>query len=109
MSRFREGWCRTAHEAMLLGRPVVGSGTGGMGELLRGGHQVICPSHTQLRSHVEALLANPRLAGELGRQGQLFARRFDLKRFRSEWIELLSSLSKSADAPQVERSTNSQQ
>ena len=34
MSKFNEGWCRTAHEAMLCKTPVVGSGMGGMGELL---------------------------------------------------------------------------
>lgn len=34
-SLFKEGWCRTAHEALLLGKEVIGSGAGGMEELLR--------------------------------------------------------------------------
>lgn len=34
-SLFREGWCRVLHEAALLGVPGVGSGRGGMGELLQ--------------------------------------------------------------------------
>lgn len=33
-SKFDEGWCRVAHEAILSDVPVVGSGRGGMGELL---------------------------------------------------------------------------
>ncbi|GAI24374.1 unnamed protein product, partial [marine sediment metagenome] len=32
MSRFKEGWCITAHEAMLCKTPVIGSGLGGMKE-----------------------------------------------------------------------------
>ena len=34
MSKFTEGWNRTAHEASLCGTPVIGTGTGGMHELL---------------------------------------------------------------------------
>lgn len=33
-SLFLEGWCRVVHEAAILGTPVVGSGYGGMAELL---------------------------------------------------------------------------
>ena len=33
-SQFKEGWCRVLNEAVLLGVPIIGSGTGGMGELL---------------------------------------------------------------------------
>lgn len=33
-SEFKEGWCRVLHEAALLNVPIVGSGSGGMGELL---------------------------------------------------------------------------
>lgn len=33
-SQFEEGWCRVLHEAALLNVPIVGSGSGGMGELL---------------------------------------------------------------------------
>jgi len=34
-SQFEEGWCRVLHEAALLNVPIVGSGSGGMGELLK--------------------------------------------------------------------------
>ena len=42
MSLFKEGWCRVAHEALLLGTPVIGSGAGGMTEVLAQGGGIIC-------------------------------------------------------------------
>jgi glycosyltransferase involved in cell wall biosynthesis len=90
MSKFDEGWCRTAHEAMLLRRPVVGSGRGGMGELLGGGGQVVCTRFDDLRAHVEALLADPARAAAQGEAGYRFARSFTTERFRREWTEVLT-------------------
>jgi glycosyltransferase involved in cell wall biosynthesis len=95
MSLFHEGWCRTAHEAMLLERPVVGSGFGGMGELLRGGSQIVCSRFEDLRSHVEALLAEPERRGRMGEEAHRFARTFTEDRMRSDWVRLLSSLDSS--------------
>ena len=34
MSEFKEGWCRVLHEAAIHGTPILGSGLGGMRELL---------------------------------------------------------------------------
>ena len=34
MSEFKEGWCRVLHEAAIHGTPILGSGLGGMNELL---------------------------------------------------------------------------
>ena len=34
MSEFKEGWCRVLHEAAIHGTPIIGSGLGGMTELL---------------------------------------------------------------------------
>jgi glycosyltransferase involved in cell wall biosynthesis len=34
MSEFKEGWCRVLHEAAIHGTPIMGSGLGGMSELL---------------------------------------------------------------------------
>jgi len=34
MSEFEEGWCRVLHEAAIHGTPILGSGLGGMNELL---------------------------------------------------------------------------
>lgn len=92
MSKFDEGWCRTAHEAMLLGRPVVGSGRGGMGELLSGGRQPICPRFDGLRGEVERLLADAAMARATGEQGREYARTFTAARFRQAWTDLLGSL-----------------
>jgi glycosyltransferase involved in cell wall biosynthesis len=41
-SLFSEGWCRVVHEALLCGAPTVGSGKGGMAELLSSGGGRIC-------------------------------------------------------------------
>lgn len=84
MSLFNEGWCRTAHEAMLCKTPVVGSGNGGMGELLEGGRQIICENFIDLRYNVEYLLESP----ETGEYGFDYAsqRRFTEEHFQREWI-----------------------
>ncbi len=90
MSQFDEGWCRTAHEAMLCGTPVVGSGRGGMRELLEGGGQVICEKFGEFRSQVEAILGDPLMQRSLGRTGQMFARRFSVERLRRDWVDLVT-------------------
>ena len=92
MSLFDEGWCRTAHEAMLLRRPVVGSGRGGMTELLEGGKQVICPRFDDLRDQVGRILSDAALAARMGDDGYQFARTFTTERFRDDWLQLLSGV-----------------
>jgi glycosyltransferase involved in cell wall biosynthesis len=96
MSLLKEGWCRTAHEAMLLKRPVIGSGRGGMAELLNGGNQVVCPRFEDLRAHVQALLADEVHATQMGEEGFRFARTFSRRRFQEDWLELLSLVSRPA-------------
>jgi len=82
MSKFKEGWCRTAHEAMLCGTPVVGSGLGGMRELLEGGKQPVCSDFSALRARVEFLMKHP----DTGQRGYEFARQFTIARFEEEWL-----------------------
>lgn len=89
MSRFNEGWCLTAHEAMMLKTPVIGSGRGGMRELLEGGGQIVCPDISQLRSHVEALLADERKRSAMTEAGHRYASTFTMERFTASWRELL--------------------
>ncbi|MDP2641540.1 MAG: glycosyltransferase family 4 protein [Candidatus Yanofskybacteria bacterium] len=89
MSRFKEGWCRTAHEAMLLGTPVIGSGKGGMRELLEGGGQLICEHFSVLREKVEYLLLNPEVRAETGERGHAYAKMFSQERFHEAWIEFI--------------------
>jgi len=90
MSKFKEGWCRTAHEAMLCKTPVVGSGLGGMKELLEGGRQIICKDFNKLREDVEYAIAHP----ELGEKGYEYAsqEKFTVEYFEKEWIKLISEV-----------------
>lgn len=94
MSKFKEGWCRTAHEAMLLKTPVIGSGLGGMKELLEGGNQIICEDFNFLREKVEYLLNHPEIREKMGRMGFDYAKNFTLERFEKEWLNLIKKLTK---------------
>lgn len=88
MSKFKEGWCRTAHEAMLCGTSVVGSGEGGMEELLEGGGQMICKSFEDLEDKVNFAIKHQ----ELGEKGYQFAKAFTIDKFRKSWIDLINGL-----------------
>jgi len=92
MSKFKEGWCRTAHEAMLLKTPVIGSGLGGMRELLEGGKQIICEDFDSLREKVEYLLNCPEVRKKMGENGYNFAKNFTLERFKKDWQELINKV-----------------
>lgn len=86
MSLFKEGWCRTAHEAMLCKTPVVGSGEGGMEELLNEGKQIICRDFQKLKDNVEYLLEH----SEIGVSGYEYASqdKFSIRYFQSEWLDI---------------------
>ena len=92
MSKFKEGWCRTAHEAMLLKTPVVGSGKGGMRELLEGGKQIICEDFKNLTKKVEYLLKNPEERKKIGENGYDFAKNFTLYKFEKEWMDIINKI-----------------
>jgi len=92
MSKFREGWCRIAHEAMLLKTPVIGSGKGGMKELLEGGGQIVCRDFNDLKEKVEYLLNNPLDREKMSERGYVFAREFTLERFKSDWLKLIETV-----------------
>lgn len=87
MSLFKEGWCRTAHEAMICKTPVVGSGKGGMDELLDFGGQIICKEFDQLGEKVEYALENV----ILGKKGFKFATQelFSIPHFQKRWSDLV--------------------
>jgi glycosyltransferase involved in cell wall biosynthesis len=93
MSKFKEGWCRTAHEAMLLKTPVIGSDMGGLRELLEGGKQIICEDFNSLREKVEYLLNHSEVRKKMGEDGYNFAKYFTLERFEKEWLNLIKKLS----------------
>ena len=92
MSKFKEGWCITAHEAMLLKTPVIGSGLGGQRELLEGGGQIICKEFKNLREKVEHLLNNPKERQVLREKGFSFAKNFTTEKFEQDWVTLIKNL-----------------
>jgi glycosyltransferase involved in cell wall biosynthesis len=96
MSKFKEGWCLTAHESLLCRTPVVGSGTGGMRELLEGGGQLICRDFHNLPEMVSLVLEKAREMGEAGRK---FAEQFTLDKFEAAWCQLLTSLEEYGTEP----------
>ncbi len=91
MSKFKEGWNITAHEAMLSKTPVIGSGTGGMRELLRGGGQIICRDFSKLPEMVEYALDNKK---RLARKGYKYAsqKKFTIEHFEKKWIEIITDM-----------------
>ena len=92
MSKFKEGWCRTAHEAMLLRTPVIGSGSGGMKELLEGGKQADCQDCSLLREKVEYLLNHPEKRKKVAEEGYNYAKEFTLEKFDKDWLNLIKNI-----------------
>lgn len=85
MSQIKEGWNRVAHEAILCGTPVIGSGSGGMQELLEGSGQKICHDWEALELMVVELLNNPTIHAD----ALEYARQFSVEYFIDEWKALL--------------------
>lgn len=92
MSRFSEGWNRVAHEAMLCGTPVIGSGRGGMKELLERGRQLICPDIAELKDMIVSLLNDEVKMKQMSIAGRSFAKQFDLAYFEKSWNNAIDSL-----------------
>lgn len=92
MSKFKEGWCRTAHEAMLSKTPVIGSGSGGMRELLGGGRQIVCTDFKDLREKVEYLLNHPEIRKRQGEAGFNFAKDFTLAKLKKSWMDVIQKV-----------------
>ncbi len=89
MSRLLEGWSRVAHEAMLCRTPVIGSGSGGMRELLKGGGQCVVTEAEKLPQAVRQVLRN---RDELGQRGYDFVKQFDSRYFEQAWVSLIQGL-----------------
>ena len=84
MSLFKEGWNRTAHESILCGTPVIGSGSGGMKELLEESNQIICHSFEDLPSIVEKILHS-----HISVRDE-FVRSCNLEYFKLKWLQVLT-------------------
>ncbi len=97
MSKFREGWCRTAHEAMLCKTPVIGSGTGGMAELLEGGKQFICRNISELPLLVETAISQSQRAGE---DGYKYACVLTVELFENSWMNLIEEVMQDDSGPE---------
>jgi len=97
MSKFKEGWCRNAHEAMLCGTPVIGSGKGGMKELLTKGGQIICDDFSNLQLIVSEFLRDEQRRAVLSRSGQKYASQFSLEYFKEKWLKLIESIIQNDD------------
>jgi glycosyltransferase involved in cell wall biosynthesis len=82
MPIIEEGWSRVAHESMLCGTPVIGSGTGGMKELLDGGRQMICNDFHNLSAVTKVVIEQRE---KYAADGYNYAIRFDLSCFQREW------------------------
>jgi glycosyltransferase involved in cell wall biosynthesis len=85
-SLMTEGWNRIAHETMLCKVPVVGSGVGGMQELLDGGKQLCARNKEELKEKVGKAI---RQKNELGNLGYLYASQFDMAYFNRAWLDLV--------------------
>jgi hypothetical protein len=62
---------------------------GGMGELLRGGGQIVCEDPARIAESVAQAI---RSRAVLGPAGQRYARTFSDERFTREWRELIVRL-----------------
>ena len=89
MSTMPEGWNRIAHEALLVKTPVIGSGTGGMRELLEKSSQKIVTDFSKLESEIENCITNNEKTGNLGYE---FVKQFDESYFKNSWLELIDKI-----------------
>ncbi len=99
MFKVKEGWCITAHEAMLLKTPVIGSDLGALKELLVEGKQIICKDFGKLKEKVEYVLHNPDVGKKMGEDGYNYGKQFTLEKFQNAWLELIDLLTKDFPIP----------
>lgn len=86
MSQFKEGWNRVAHESILCETVVVGSGKGGMGELLDKSNQYICNDWDRLYGIVKEILEHKRT---ISQEALSYVKAFDIERFETSWRSVL--------------------
>jgi len=88
MSKFKEGWNITVHEAMLCKTPVIGSGLGGMRELLEGGGQIVCEDISKLNTYIDIAMDDEKI----GERGYVFAKDFTRERFKIGWRSVIEEM-----------------
>jgi glycosyltransferase involved in cell wall biosynthesis len=88
-SLMEEGWNRIAHEALLSGTPVIGTGSGGMRELLEKSGQLIVTDKMDLKNSVDQIMKD---RAEYSRKGLQYVRQFDLAYFSRSWIGVVQNV-----------------
>lgn len=86
MSQIKEGWNRVAHESLLCKTPVVGTGFGGMGELLIKSQQTICQDFTELAEKVSEILMRKQKVTD---EALAYVYSFTQEKFENSWKEVL--------------------
>jgi glycosyltransferase involved in cell wall biosynthesis len=71
---------------MLCGTPVIGSGTGGMKELLEGGKQIICNDFQNIPAVIKEVIKQRE---KFVSDGYDFVKRFDTLCFQKEWNDFI--------------------
>lgn len=89
MSTMIEGWNRIAHESLLAKTPVIGSGSGGMQELLENAEQIIVKDIHNLNEQIEYVLEN---SNQFITSGYNYTCKFDLEYFNLSWKGLINEL-----------------
>jgi glycosyltransferase involved in cell wall biosynthesis len=89
MPIIEEGWSRVAHESMLCRTPVIGTGTGGMKELLEGGKQIICNDFQNIPAVINEVIKQRE---KFVSNGYDFVKRFDTLLFQKEWNDLIQEV-----------------
>jgi glycosyltransferase involved in cell wall biosynthesis len=84
-----EGWNRIAHEALLCKTPVIGSGRGGMKELLEGAGQKIVTDKTKLLTTLEDVLKQKSHFAERGFE---YVQKYNTAYFEKEWVHTVNNL-----------------
>jgi len=91
-----EPFGRVTVEAMLLGKPVIGTNSGGTPELIKEGFNGLLyepGDYRQLANRIEYLIDNKRKIKELGENGQTFARQtFTKENYGGRIYELLNNI-----------------
>jgi glycosyltransferase involved in cell wall biosynthesis len=89
LSTMIEGWNRTAHESILVGTPVIGSGTGGMQELLEKTKQTILSDTKTLNLEIEKCLKKDNKVSE---DAKNYLSQYNLTYFKSNWKRVIAEL-----------------
>jgi glycosyltransferase involved in cell wall biosynthesis len=98
---FSEALGQVLLEAMAAGRPVIGSNTGGIPELIRDGDNgILIDPHmpTSLANAISQVMGNWDEAVRMGARGRQLAEQFKPARVNQRWIEMVGSVLSSSSA-----------